>query len=300
MFQNLSVNERAFMLEAMRADCRTDARTRTESRLLRDYEQGVHNSQIRFGEENGQALVQIGQTKAITSSSLKIISPKPAHPNEGEIKFVCEFTSLVHQAEYGQQTRTLGEMKFEISNFIEKVIKSSRATDNEGLCIIQGKLAWALQVDIQLLNDDGNIMDVFFLAAICALKNTKLPEVTMKKDQVFVSRDPAKHRPINVHHIPVCTTFYYINGIEEPLVDATAKEEKLASARLSICMNVFEDVCGMQTLGLMHVAPEQILQCADLALECAKQTTAIVREAWENKSSIVEAITTAMDVDEER
>jgi len=60
---------------------------------------------------------------------------------------------------------------------------------------------------------------------------------------------------VNVHHIPVCTTFYYIPGIEEPIIDATSKEERLATARLSICMNVFEDVCGMQTLGQLEVDP---------------------------------------------
>ena len=58
-----------------------------------------------------------------------------------------------------------------------------------------------------------------------------------------------KVHPINVHHMPICTTFYFIPGSENPIVDATAKEERLATARLSICMNVFEDVCGMQTLG---------------------------------------------------
>lgn len=73
-------------------------------------------------------------------------------------------------------------MRVEISNFIEKVVKSSRATDNEGLCIIQGKLVWSLTVELQLLNDDGNLMDAFFLAAILALKNTRLPEVSLKQD----------------------------------------------------------------------------------------------------------------------
>jgi len=126
----------------------------------------------------------MGHTKVITQSSLKIISPKPNKPNEGEIRFNIEFSSLMHSAEFNQQTSTLSEMRVEISNFIEKVIKSSRATDAEGLCIIQGKLAWSLTVELQLLNDDGNLMDALFLAAVLALKNTRLPEVSMKKDQI--------------------------------------------------------------------------------------------------------------------
>jgi exosome complex component RRP45 len=87
------------------------------------------------------------------------------------------------------------------------------------------------------------------LAAILALKNTRLPEVSMKGDCILISKDKEKMTPLNVHHIPVCSTFYFIPKVEEPIVDATAKEERLATARLSICMNVYEDVCGMQTLG---------------------------------------------------
>jgi exosome complex component RRP45 len=124
------------MLEAIRADCRVDARTRTESRLLRDTQHGVSTDQVKFGAENGQCLIQLGHTKVITQSVLKIISPKPNKPNEGEIRFNVEFTSLMHSAEFNQQTSTLAEMRVEIANFIEKVIKSSRATDAEGLCII--------------------------------------------------------------------------------------------------------------------------------------------------------------------
>lgn len=69
-----------------------------------------------------------------------------------------------------------------------------------------------------MVNDDGNLIDAFFLAAVLALKNTRLPEVSMKGDSIFVSRD--KQHFLNVHHIPVCSTFYFIPGIEEPIIDA--------------------------------------------------------------------------------
>lgn len=181
----------------------------------------------------------------LTSSALKIVSPKPGKPNEGEFRVQIDFGSLLHAAEFSQQTTTLTEMRVELSNFIDKVIKSSRTTDREGLCIVQGKLVWNLCVELTLLNDDGNLIDAFFLAAVLALKNTRLPEVSMKGDTIQVSQDVAQQHYLNVHHLPVCTTFYFVPDIEKPVVDATAKEERLASARLSICMNVFEDVCGM-------------------------------------------------------
>ena len=94
-----------------------------------------------------------------------------------------------HSAEFNQQFNTLSEMRIEIQSFIDKVLKSSRATDREGLCIIQGKLAWSLTVEMQLLNDDGNLIDAFFLASVLALKNTRLPEVSMKNEDIMVAHD---------------------------------------------------------------------------------------------------------------
>jgi exosome complex component RRP42 len=42
----------------------------------------------------------MGHTKVITQSVLKIVSVKPSKPNEGEIKFNVEFSSLLHSAEF--------------------------------------------------------------------------------------------------------------------------------------------------------------------------------------------------------
>ena len=64
MFSVLSKNEREFLQEAMKADCRADARSWNETRLLRANElalkDGKKSAVITFGEENGQVLVQIG------------------------------------------------------------------------------------------------------------------------------------------------------------------------------------------------------------------------------------------------
>ena len=37
-------------------------------------------------------------------------------------------------------------------------------------------------VTLNLLNDDGNVFDAFFLAAMLALKNTRMPEVSISKN----------------------------------------------------------------------------------------------------------------------
>lgn len=118
-----------------------------------------------------------------------------------------------------------------------------------------------------MLNEDGNLVDACFLAAVACLMNTKLPEVTLAGPQKIRINDQ-KVRNLNVHHIPVCTSFYFIDGVPatKPVVDATSKEEKLAKSRLSICMNIFEDLCGMTTLGSLEVSPRILMSCTSTAL----------------------------------
>ena len=219
---------------------------------------GKHN-------KNGQVLLQMGHTKILTQTQLKLCSPLPGKPQEGFLKYQVEFDSLNHTAEFANQTTTLNETKVELQNFIEKTIRSSRVTDKEGLCIISGKLVWSVQVSLHLLNDDGNCFDAFFLAAVLALKNTRLPEVTMVKDKIRV--DDSKLKYINVHHIPISCTFYFLGDEESPpILDATAKEERLCKSRLSIVMNTYEDVCGMSTYGGLEIDQGQVLRYMKIAL----------------------------------
>ena len=143
-------------------------------------------------------------------------------------------------------------MKIEIQSFIEKITRNSRATDKEGLCIISGKLVWSITVTLHLLNDDGNSFDAFFLAAILALKNTRLTEVTMTKEKLKINDKKLKY--LNVHHIPISTTFYFMKDLpDDPILDVNSKEERLCASRFSIAMNAYEDICGMSTLGALNL-----------------------------------------------
>lgn len=68
-------------------------------------------------------MIRLGQTKVVTQSVLKIITPRPGKPNEGEMKISIDFMALGHSAEFNQQTNTVSEMRVEIQSFIEKVLK---------------------------------------------------------------------------------------------------------------------------------------------------------------------------------
>jgi len=239
---------------------------------------------VRFGQANGQAHLRLGRTQVLTQASLKLVQPQGGKPNEGFYKFNIDFSSLLHGCEQAGMNVSLKEMKIDISQFIGKVLKSSRAIDRETLCIIQGRLVWSVQVDVFVLNEDGNLVDACFMAAVACLMNTRLPEVTMNgPSKLRINED--KVRNLNVHHIPVCTSFFFVDGLSsaKPIVDATAKEEKLAKSRLSICMNIFEDLCGMATHGSLEVDARVLLDCTKHALHLSKEATRRIREAFSQR-----------------
>jgi len=92
---------------------------------------------------------------------------------------------------------------------IDKVLKQSRAVDRESLCILSGRLVWNLSIEVIVLNEDGNLLDWCFLATMLALMNTRLPQVSYQSGCLRV--DDSKAKPLGVHHLPICTTFYFVD-----------------------------------------------------------------------------------------
>ena len=76
-----------------------------------------------------------------------------------------------------------------------------------------------------------------------------------------------------MHHLPISTTFYFIQNSQPvsggsrpktewddgssnllpPILDVTSQEEKLCQARLTIVLNSYGDLCGMTTLGALEM-----------------------------------------------
>lgn len=85
MFKTISVNERDFIIEALKSKFRVDARGPTDLRDV-DIKFGV-NTTRHPNNKNGQVLLQFGHTKILTQTQLKLCSPMPGKPQEGFFKY---------------------------------------------------------------------------------------------------------------------------------------------------------------------------------------------------------------------
>jgi exosome complex RNA-binding protein Rrp42 (RNase PH superfamily) len=66
---------------------------------------------------------------------------------------------------------------------LEKVILESKAIDLNSFSILVGKYVWRIEVEICLVNNDGNLLDACYLATIFSLLNFRLPLVKAKKGE---------------------------------------------------------------------------------------------------------------------
>ena len=44
--------------------------------------------------------------------------------------------------------------------------RESRAVDTESLCVLAGKLAWAIRVDLHILDNGGYVMDDLLVTSV--------------------------------------------------------------------------------------------------------------------------------------
>lgn len=190
------------------------------------------------------------------------MSPNPNSPAEGIYRF-----NVKHLTNLEADQEILTNQRNEARQLLDKIFISSRAIDRESLCVASGKLVWKIEINLSILTFDGNFLDPIFFTALLCLSRTMLPEVriTGTKVRVFkASERPLK--PINVHHMPVPITFNFIDIHPDLiLIDPDLNESKLVTSVNTIFMNVFGDVCGIHTLGVLDMEVDRYIKLMEIA-----------------------------------
>jgi exosome complex component RRP45 len=105
---------------------------------------------------------------------------------------------------------------------LKKILKY-RALDVESLCVLSGKCVWSIQIDLTLVNNDGNLIDAFYLSAILSLLHFKKPQISVENLNkiVLYTEEEKKPHPLSIHHIPIAFTFAFFNNSSELIMDPT-------------------------------------------------------------------------------
>ena len=117
----------------------------------------------------------------------------------------------------------------ELVRLMERAFKESRAVDGDSLCIKAEEKVWAIDVNVTILNDDGNLADITVLSALAGLLHFRRPYVSVEGDHVRI-HSLEEHDPVSlsIHHKPLAISVASVDQGAYLLVDPSPIEEAVA------------------------------------------------------------------------
>lgn len=239
---------------------------RMDERKLDEYRKVKVELNVSKNAE-GSARITLGETVVVAGVKLDVGEPFPDKPDEGSIIVSSELSPLSSpDFELGPPNA----QSIELARVVDRGIRECKAIDFKKLCIKKGEKVWIVFIDLYSVNDDGNLQDAAFLAAIAALKNAKFPK--LKEDKVVYGELTDKKVPLVKE--PIECTIIKVNG--KLIVDPNIKEEKSLSSRLTVAVTKEGNVCAMQKGGDKGLDVEDINKIVDLAIKKTKELRKLI------------------------
>jgi len=123
------------------------------------------------------------------------------------------------------------------------------------------------------INHDGNLIDVGGMAALAALKNTKMVEI--ENDKIVAGKRTNESLPVNSMPIPITVLKIGDNLI----VDPTEEEEEVLDARLTVSVLEDDTLCALQKGGDASLTTKDINEMIDLAIRKSHEIRDKIQEA---------------------
>ena len=242
MYEIVSSVKRDYIVDLARQEKRIDARALNQHREI-----SVETGLVKPAQ--GSALVKLGSTQVLAGVKIERTEPYLDSPSSGVLMVNAELLPLASPTfEPGRPD----ENAIELARVVDRGIRESGAIDLDKLAITPGEEVWAVFVDINMLDHDGNLIDASALAAIAALWNMKVEGI----EGWTLPEFPILEKPIAVT----------IAKIDEKLmVDPCLDEENVMDARITITTNEDGSICAMQKGGIGCFTKEELEAAYELA-----------------------------------
>ena len=232
---------------------------RIDGRALDSYRE-VHIETDMIGSAEGSARVRLGDTEVLAGVKIDVGEPFGDTPDEGVLMVGTEFVPLANSEFESGPPR---EDAIEVARVVDRAIRESKVFDFNKLCIKEGEKVWMIYVDIDVLDDHGNLIDASSIAALAALSTAKMPVLD---GEGKVDHDKKSNESLPLKGRPLCTTFAKIGT--KIIADPSSHETGAIDARLTV--GTFEKdgktmLCSMQKGGPVGFTLEEIEEIISLA-----------------------------------
>jgi exosome complex component RRP42 len=276
----LSPGERRFLVAGVRQDVRADGRRRLERRSL----------EVQCGllpQANGSARVAVagGGTEVLAAVRCELADPDPRAPGRGRVECAVEVwaSARAGAGAGGASADAAAAANAELSAAVARQVCARGAVDLERLCVLRGRQAWSVFVDLVVVEAGGALLDACCLAAHAALRDARLPRLRLVPGEaagefdVELDDNPLASEPFPAGDLPVSVAFSLVGGLN--VVDADVAEEACASARTVVAVNRRGRVCAIESSGPGGTAPAALHAAAEAAKALAEDLFARVDRA---------------------
>mmetsp|Transcript_60490 Transcript_60490/g.82994 ORF Transcript_60490/g.82994 Transcript_60490/m.82994 type:complete len:306 (-) Transcript_60490:304-1221(-) len=239
---------------------------RNDGRGLSDYRSVSIDSGV-IPRSFGSARVTIGRdpcgtsgTDVLAAVKAEVMVPTFEKPGEGEIVVSVDclpplFAGVLNRREARE------DVNAELSAALRRLVTASFPL--ESLCVMKGRFAWRIFIDVIVFQNDGNLSDACSMAAWVSLRTTRLPKLTPIEAEAcfedeFDLDSNAEHAvPLMTSSLAVGITLCLIG--DHLVVDPSPSEEACCTARMIVAVNERGQFCGMHKAGGISMIPAPIL-----------------------------------------
>ncbi len=216
----------------------------------------------------GSAEIRCGETHVVVGVKMEVGKPYSDRPDSGTLMVNAELRPISNPLfETGPPTIE----SIEVARVIDRTIRESKTIDEKKLCIKAGEKVWMANIDVCPLNHDGNLIDIGALAALAALKDTKMPKIDANGQADYHEHTD---EGLALESFPVAVTIVKIGS--NLLVDPTDEEMRVADARLTVGSLEDGRICALQKGGDGPLTIDDIERMIDLAITTGKELRKLV------------------------
>lgn len=218
---------------------------------------------------DGSFSLRLGNTCVLTGVKGKIEEPNPSDPAKGMIEVTCKLPpNALHDFKWSRDSSA--DQEIVLSSRLKDILTSSGCLDLSQLVIQEEKHVWSLEVEVIVLDFDGNIFDSCLACIIGCLAFTSLPKVEVGQEtdnpvDQFIFKE--ERIPLKLKSFPFSTTIAIFEG-GILLVDPTVEEESLSRSSLEIVVSHPDHlVVSLSQYGEHTIPDDKMLDKIDVAFE---------------------------------
>ncbi len=212
----------------------------------------------------GSARIKLGKTEVIVGVKMAPGAPYPDSMDKGNLIVSGDLLPLASPRYESGPPDFPG---IELPRLVDRAIRESGMISMKDLVIKEGEKVWNVFIDVYPINDDGNVIDAACIAAVCALRNSHVPELDEDGNADY-DKKPTKKFPLAKDVNPISFSFFKVG--DAIILDPTREEEEAADARITFGASLFKGkllLNSCQKIGHMPFTHSEINNIMDVIPE---------------------------------